>query len=42
VRLTASQGKLLTKDGLNLEYRITIPESEIDEWYEVDIPKGQE
>ena len=40
--LDADEGKMLTKDGIILKTQAHIPESEIDEWYEVDIPEGQE
>lgn len=36
VRLTADFKKALTKDGVHLEYRITIPENEVNDWYEID------
>lgn len=42
VRLTASPNKRLTKDGINLEYRITTTEDDVDNWYEVDMLEGQE
>lgn len=42
VRLTASPSKRLTKDGINLEYRVTIAEDDVDNWYEVDMLEGQE
>lgn len=34
--LTADEGKLLTKDGINTYGHVTIPENEIDQWYEID------
>lgn len=35
IKLTASAGKHLTKDG-ELKYStITIPENELDQWYEI-------
>lgn len=42
MRLTAASNKRLTKDGINLEYRIIVPEDDVQNWYEVDIPEGQE
>lgn len=42
IRIVADVNKLITKDGINLFRQITIPEDSVDEWYEVDIPKGQE
>lgn len=42
IRIVADINKLITKDGINLFRQITIPEDSVDEWYEVDIPKGQE
>ena len=42
IRLTAESQKALTKDGKNLQYRVIIPEDEINDWYEVDAPIGQE
>lgn len=41
MRLTASAGKYLTKDGVNLVYQIIVPEEEVINWYEVDASKGQ-
>lgn len=32
--------KMLTKDGIHFTRMVIIPESELDQWYEVDI--GQE
>ncbi len=40
--LDADSGKMLTKDGIILKTHTLVPESEVDEWYEVDIPEGQE
>lgn len=34
--LTADEGKMLTKDGITLFKRVTVPFSEISEWKEVD------
>lgn len=42
IRLTADPHKALTKDNLHFDYRIIIPEDEVDQWYEVDAPVGQE
>ena len=42
IRIVADVNKLITKDGINLFRQITVPEDSVDEWYEVDIPKGQE
>ena len=42
IKLMSDINKLLTKDGINFTHTIIIPESEVNEWYEVDIPKGQE
>ena len=42
VRLTAAPGKRLTKDGINLEYRITVSEEDVSNWYEIDVSEGQE
>ena len=35
--LDADEGKMLTKDNITYITHTLIPESEIDEWYEVDI-----
>ena len=40
--IDADEGKVLTKNGLNFKTQVLVPESEVDEWYEVDIPEGQE
>lgn len=40
--IDADEGKVLTKNGLNFKTQVLVPESEINEWYEVDIPEGQE
>lgn len=37
-RLIADEDKVLTKNGIDFTYSITVPEDEIDLWYEV----GQE
>ena len=37
-RLIADENKVLTKNGVDFTYSITVPEDEIDQWYEV----GQE
>lgn len=42
IKLMADINKLLTKDGINFTPAIIIPESEINEWYEVEISEGQE
>jgi hypothetical protein len=34
--------KRLTKDNVNFYYSITVPEDDVVNWREVDIPKGQE
>lgn len=34
LRLTADQGKFLTKDGKDLQYSVVIPEEELPEWRE--------
>ena len=36
--LWADEGKALTKDGVNLHYRIIVPENEVNEWYEISKP----
>ena len=41
-RITADIGKLITKDGINLIRQIIVPEDEANNWYEVDVPTGQE
>lgn len=40
--IDADEGKVLTKNGLNFKTQILVPESEVDEWYEIDAPEGQE
>ena len=40
--IDADEGKVLTKNGLNFKTQVLVPESEVDEWYEVDMPEGQE
>ena len=35
VRLTADEGKMLTKNGINKIEAILVPEDEVDEWSEV-------
>lgn len=42
VRLVAAMNKLITKDGINLIRQIIVPEEDVNNWYEVDIPMGQE
>lgn len=39
--IDADENKVLTKDGINFTTQILIPESEINEWYEVDSLMGQ-
>ena len=34
-RLTADKDKKLTKDNINFREEVTIPEDELDEWFEV-------
>lgn len=36
VELRAELNKKLTKDGVNFTYRVVVPESQVDMWYEVD------
>lgn len=36
VRLTADEGKRLTKDYINMHTTVIIPEAEVSEWKEVD------
>lgn len=36
LRLIASDGKQLTKNGQAFYQNVTIPEDELSEWYEVD------
>lgn len=40
--IDADEGKVLTKNGLNFKTQVLVPESEVNEWYEVDIPEGQD
>lgn len=40
--IDADEGKVLTKNGLNFKTQVLVPESEVDEWYEIDAPKGQD
>lgn len=35
VRLSAGEGKLLTKNGLDKVQAIIVPEEEVQDWYEV-------
>lgn len=35
IKLIADTGKLLTKDGEHKYSQISIPENEVDKWYEV-------
>lgn len=41
VRLTADINKCLTKDGINTQFRVIVPEDDVCNWYEIDVPKGQ-
>jgi uncharacterized protein YegJ (DUF2314 family) len=41
IRLIADNNKLLTKDGVNLVKQVIVPEDEVSDWKEVDIPLGQ-
>ena len=34
--LIADKDKLLTKDGINTYGHITVPENELNDWYEID------
>ena len=34
--LIADKNKLLTKDGIKFYEGITVPENELDQWYEID------
>ena len=36
VRLTAEAGKRLTKDGIEKHITVTVPESEVKNWYEIN------
>lgn len=40
--LNADEGKVLTRDGKNFTLSILVPESEVSDWYEINIPSGQE
>jgi hypothetical protein len=42
IKIVADINKLITKDGINLFRQVMVPEDSANEWYEVDIPKGQE
>lgn len=42
VKLMSDINKLLTKDGVNFTPTVIVSESEVNDWYEVDIPEGQE
>lgn len=37
VRLTAGEGKRLTKDFINMHISVTVPEGEVSEWHEVNV-----
>lgn len=39
--LTADEGKILT-NGKDFIHTVYVYEDEVDNWYEVDIPKGQD
>ena len=41
IRLTADIDKALTKDGKSFQYRVIVPEDDVNNWYEIDY-KGQE
>lgn len=34
--LIADENKLLTKDGINVYGHVTVPEEELDQWYEIE------
>lgn len=34
--LTADEDKWLTKDGINTYGHITVPENDLNDWYEID------
>lgn len=34
--LIADEDKLLTKDGINTYGHVTVPENEINQWYEIE------
>lgn len=36
IRLTADKDKRLTKDGINFSFIVTVPEDEVELWFEVD------
>ena len=42
MRLTADIRKVLTKDGITLHHVVIVSEDDVDNWYEIDMPKGQE
>ena len=42
VQLVADVNKALTKDDVNYTNMIIIPESEVNDWHEVNISQGQE
>ena len=42
IRLTADKNKVLTKDGTHFTCNTIIAEDDIENWYEVDIPEGQD
>ena len=36
INIFANEGKVLTKDGKKFVKSITVPEEELDQWYEVE------
>ena len=42
IRLIADPNKLITKNGVDLFTQVLISEDEVNNWYEIDIPKGQD
>ena len=41
IRLTADYDKYLTKNGIDFMHHVIVPEDDAENWYEVDISKGQ-
>ena len=39
--IDADEGKVLTKNGLNFKTQVLVPESEVNELYEIDTSEGQ-
>ena len=37
IKLTAEEGKRLTKDYINYHISVTVPENQVAEWHEVNI-----